>query len=79
MELSILLTALATLILLAVTSSRFGVDSREGFLAWDRDLATRSTLEAESFTDRDRRVAAEMPAARQQRPSDECNPMPCVT
>ena len=79
MELSILATALATLILLAVTSSRYGVDSREGFPAWDRDRAVGGTHEAESTVARDHLLATELQATRQRRHSEACNPMPCAT
>ena len=39
-----LFAAIAMLILLAVTSMRFGVDSREGFPNKERDLASRSII-----------------------------------
>ena len=38
---TILFVAVATLILLAVTSMRYGVESRDGFAAPDRELAAR--------------------------------------
>jgi len=41
MEASILFSALGLLILLAVTSMRYGADSREGYLTKERDLAIR--------------------------------------
>jgi hypothetical protein len=39
MEANILFVAIATLILLAVTSTRYGVDSRDAFASKERDLA----------------------------------------
>ena len=39
MEATILFVAVAALILLAVTSVRHGVDSREGFASTERELA----------------------------------------
>jgi len=41
MEATILFVAVATLILLAVTSMRYGIDSRDGFAAQDREVAAR--------------------------------------
>jgi hypothetical protein len=41
MEATILFVAIAALILLAVTSIRFGVDSREGFRSAEHELARR--------------------------------------
>ena len=39
MEATILFVAVAALILLAVTSMRYGVDSREGYASKERELA----------------------------------------
>jgi hypothetical protein len=39
LEVSILFAAVAVLILLAVSSMRYGVDSREGFASKERELA----------------------------------------
>ncbi len=39
MEATMLFVAVAALILLAVTSMRYGVDSREGFASKERELA----------------------------------------
>ena len=41
MEATMLFVAVATLILLAVTSMRYGIDSRDGFAAQDREVAAR--------------------------------------
>jgi hypothetical protein len=41
METTILFVAVATLILLAVTSMRYGIDSRDGSAAQDREVAAR--------------------------------------
>jgi hypothetical protein len=65
-ELSILVVALAALILLAVTSLRFGVDSREGFESKERDLAARGLVWTTSAA-RDRFLANEVRQARLRR------------
>jgi len=39
MEATMLFVAVTVLILLAVTSTRFGVDNREGFASKERELA----------------------------------------
>ena len=48
MEATILFVAVAALILLAVTSIRYGVDSREGFSEKEREPASSAMLRAES-------------------------------
>ena len=58
MEATILFVAVAALILLAVTSMRFGVDSREGFASKERELASRGIVWAESSPTRRRQPAA---------------------
>jgi hypothetical protein len=63
MEANILFAAIATLILLAVTSMRFGVDSREGFASKERELAGRGLVWRGSAA-RDRRLAREVREAR---------------
>ena len=44
MEATILFVAVAALILLAVTSMRFGVGSRDGFASKERELAARGII-----------------------------------
>lgn len=46
MEATILFVAVAAVILLAVTSMRYGVDSREGFISKDSELASRGSVRA---------------------------------
>jgi hypothetical protein len=41
MEVTMLFVAVGALVLLAVTSMRYGVESRDGFAALDRELAAR--------------------------------------
>jgi hypothetical protein len=48
MEAIVLFVAVAALILLAVTSMRYGVDSREGFASRERELAAHGIGRAES-------------------------------
>jgi hypothetical protein len=57
MEATILFVAVAAVILLAVTSIRYGVDSREGFIPKDRELDARGS------------VRAELPVTRRRQPS----------
>jgi hypothetical protein len=54
MEATILFVAVAAVILLAVTSIRYGVDSREGFIPKDRELASRGSVRAQSSATRRR-------------------------
>jgi hypothetical protein len=58
MEATILFVAVATLILLAVTSMRFGVDSREGFSTKERELARRGIVWGGSSVTRNRQPVA---------------------
>ncbi len=58
MEATILFVAVAALILLAVTSMRYGVDSREGFASKERELARRGIVRAESSATRRRQPSA---------------------
>ena len=55
MEATILFVAVAAVILLAVTSMRYGVDSREEFMSNDRELASRGSVLAGSSAPRRRR------------------------
>ncbi len=54
MEAAILFVAVATLILLAITSMRYGVDSREGFASRERGSASPKIVRAESSATRRR-------------------------
>jgi len=73
MEATSLFVAIGLLILLAATSMRFGVDSREGFASKERDQATRGLNRIGSPTARDRRLVDELHRARQMR-RDEAFP-----
>lgn len=73
MEVTSLFVAIGLLILFAVTSLRFGVDSREGFSSKERDQATRGIISIESPSARDRRLADDLLRARQLR-RDEAFP-----
>jgi hypothetical protein len=59
MEATMLFVAVASLILLAVTSMRYGVDSREAFSAKERELARRGIVWSESSATRNRQPVAE--------------------
>ena len=63
MEFTIMIVAIATLILLAITAQRFGVDSREGFPSKERDLAGRGMTWGIVPNERDRMLASEVGAA----------------
>ena len=52
METTILFAALAALILLAVTSLRFGVDSRDGFRSAEHEMARRGFVWDRALTAR---------------------------
>jgi len=54
MEVTILFVAVSSLILIAVTSMRFGVDSREGFTSQERDVARHGIVWDRSSTTPDR-------------------------
>ena len=54
MEPTILFVAVAAVILLAVTSMRYGADSREGFVAKEREPASRGRDRARSSPTRRR-------------------------
>jgi hypothetical protein len=58
MEATILFIAAAALILLAVTSMRYGVDSREGFASKERGTASHGIVRAESSVTRRRLPSA---------------------
>ena len=54
MEATILFAAVAALILLAVTSRRFGVDSREEFISKERELTRHGIVWGGSSATRNR-------------------------
>jgi hypothetical protein len=58
MEATILFVAVASLILLAVTSMRYGVDSREAFRSKERELARRGIVWSGSSATRNRQPVA---------------------
>jgi hypothetical protein len=58
MEATILFVAVAAVILLAVTSMRYGVDSREVFASKEREPAPQGIVRAESSATRRRRPSA---------------------
>ena len=58
MDATILFVAVSALILLAVTSVRFGVDSREEFASKDRELAQHGIVWERSPVTRDRQLSA---------------------
>ncbi len=74
MEATSLYVAIGLLVLLAVTSMRFGVDSREEFPSKERDQATRGIMRIETPTARDRRLADDMRRMRQVRPYEAFPP-----
>ncbi len=76
MESTILLVAVAALIMLAVASMRYGVDSREDFTTKERELAAHGIARGGSLPTRGRHSA---PIARRprlnrlrQEPNDGC-------
>jgi hypothetical protein len=58
MEATMLFVAVSALILIAVTSLRFGVDSREGFASKERELARHGIVWDRSSATQDRQPAA---------------------
>ncbi len=58
MEATILFVAVASLILLAVTSIRFGVDSREGLASKEREFARHGIVWGRSSATRRRQPSA---------------------
>jgi hypothetical protein len=58
MEATILFVAIAALILLAVTSMRYGVDSREGLISKERELARHGIYWGRSAATRNREPVA---------------------
>jgi len=67
MEATSLFVAIGLLILLAVTSMRFGVDSREALASKERDQTARGVNRIGSPTARDRRLVDDLHRARQGR------------
>ena len=82
MEATILFVAIAALILLAVTSMRYGVDSRDGFASTERELAARGIGRSGSPARREHqmapatRVALSLPVPEKE-PAKPCVPAPC--
>jgi hypothetical protein len=82
MEVTILFVAVAALILLAVTSMRYGVDSRDGFASTEHELAARGIARSGALATREHQKA---PTARltmslpvpEQEPVKPCVPAPC--
>ena len=58
MEATILFVAVAALILLAVTSMRYGVDSREGISSKERELARPGIVQGGASATRNRQPVA---------------------
>jgi hypothetical protein len=58
MEATMLFVAVASLILLAVTSVRYGVDSREAFSAKEHELPSREIVRGGSTATRNRQPVA---------------------
>jgi hypothetical protein len=58
MEATILFVAVAALILLAVTSMRYGVDTRDGISSKERELAQRGIIRGGASATRNRRPVA---------------------
>ena len=67
MEASILFAAVAALIVLAVTSMRYGVDSRDSFASKERELAARGIVWGGSLATRNAR-----PELQGQGPDEDC-------
>ena len=82
MEATILFVAVTALILLAVMSMRYGVDSRDAFASKDRELAARGIIWGEPTAAWDRpqisptRLNRNVPAQKRVR-SEDCVPAPC--
>ena len=72
MEASILFVAVAALIVLAVTSMRYGVDSRDSFASKERELAAHGIVWGGSLTTRN-----VSPEQQGQEPDQECLAAPC--
>ena len=83
MEATILFVAIAALILLAVTSMRYGVDSRDGFASTERELAGRGVPRSGSPARREHQMAPTTPVALslpvlEKEPVKPCVPAPCA-
>jgi hypothetical protein len=84
MEATILFVAVAALILLAVTSMRYGVDSRDGFASKECELAARGIIWGGPLTARDlpknseARLNVDVPGQERAQP-EVCVPAPCGT
>ena len=84
MEATILFVAVAALILLAVTSMRYGVDSRDGFSAKEREMVARGIIWGRPLLERNpskispARLNRDVPEQERVQP-DACVPAPCGT
>jgi hypothetical protein len=82
MEAFVLFVAVAALILLAVTSMRYGVDSRDGFASKEHEMAAPGIISTGSQATRERQMA---PTTRmtlslpgqEQVPANPCVTAPC--
>ena len=77
MEATSLFVAIGLLILLAVTSMRYGVDSRDAFASKERELAARGIVWGGPSKARDRSGQPIALASRQNQNRDECTVLPC--
>ncbi len=77
MEASSLFIAIAMLILLAVTSMRYGVDSRDAFASKERELAARGIVWGGSHEGRDRAGQPVALESRRAQKDDDCAVVPC--
>jgi hypothetical protein len=82
MEATILFVAIAALILLAVTSMRYGVDSRDGFASTEREMAASGIARGGSLATRQHQMAPLTPVTSslpvsEQEPVKSCVPAPC--
>ncbi|MBA2598538.1 MAG: hypothetical protein M3Q50_11195 [Chloroflexota bacterium] len=77
MEATSLFIAVAMLILLAVTSMRYGVDSRDAFASKERELAARGLVWGGSRQARDRSGQPLAVDSRRTQKGDDCPVIPC--
>lgn len=70
MEAAILFTALAVLILLAIASLRYGVDSREAFASAEHELARRGIVWSVAPSARDDALARDLRDAHRRRTTE---------
>ncbi len=77
MEATSLFIAVAMLILLAVTSMRYGVDSRDVFASKERELAARGIVWGGPRDARDRSGQPIALDSRREQKGDDCAAVPC--